>query len=76
MMNRTKTEATCFFLSPRREKFIRQIGGQVIHRQDTSTYPEVLLGRKLTWSPNNMLSKAPSKMALMKTKTVRKKMES
>ena len=37
-INRTKTEATCFSLSPKREEFILQINGQEIHQQDTPTY--------------------------------------
>ena len=68
MVNRTKTEATCFSLSPKREEFILQINGQEIHSQDTPTYLRVKLDRKFTWSPhiNTMHSKALRKMALMK----------
>ena len=33
MINRTKTEATCFSLSPKREEFILQINGQEIRQQ-------------------------------------------
>ena len=43
MINRTKTEATRFSLSPKREEFILQINEQEIHQQDTPTY----LGVKL-----------------------------
>ena len=68
MINRTKTEATCFSLSPKREEFILQINGQEIHQQDTPTYLGVKLDRKLTWSPHisTMHSKGLRKMALMK----------
>ena len=68
MINRTKTEATCFSLSPKREEFILQINGQEIHQQDTQTYLGVKLERKLTWSPHisRMHSKGLRKMALMK----------
>ena len=68
VMNRTKTEATCFSLSPRREEFILQINGQEIHQQDTPTYLGVKLDRKLTWPPyiSTTHSKALGKMALMK----------
>ena len=67
MINRTKTEATCFSLSPKREEFILQINGQKIHQQDT-TYLGVKLDRKLTSSPHvsTMHSKGFRKMALMK----------
>ena len=37
IINRTKTEATYFSLSPKREEFILQINGQEIHQQDTPT---------------------------------------
>ena len=68
MINRTKTEATCFSLSPKREEFTLQINGQEIHQQDTPTYLGVKLDRKLTWSPHisTMHSKGLRKMALMK----------
>ena len=68
MINRTKTEATCFSLSPKREEFILQIKGQEIHQQDTLTYLGVKLDRKLTWSSHisTMHSKGLRKMALMK----------
>ena len=68
MINRTKTEATCFSLSPKREEFILQINGQEIHQQDTPTYLGVKLDRKLTWPPyiSTMHSKGLRKMALMK----------
>ena len=68
MINRTKTEATCFSLSPKREEFILQINGQEIHQQDTPTYLGVKLDRKLTWSPHisTMHSKGLRRMALMK----------
>ena len=39
MISRTKTEATCFSLSPKREEFILQISGQEIHQQDTPNVP-------------------------------------
>ena len=38
MINRTKTEATCFSLSSKREEFILQISGQEIHQQNTPAY--------------------------------------
>ena len=68
MINRTKTEATCFSLSPKREELILQINGQKIHQQDTPTYLGVKLDRKLTWFPHisTMHSKGLRKMALMK----------
>ena len=68
MINRTKTVATCFSLSPKREELILQINGQEIHLQDTPTYLGVKLDRKLTWSPHirTMHSKGLGKMALMK----------
>ena len=68
MINRTKIEATCFSLSPKREEFILQINGQEIHQQDTSTYLGVKFNRKLTLSPHISIkhSKALRKMALMK----------
>ena len=50
--NRTKTEATCFSLSPKREDFVLQIRGQEIHQQDTPTYLGVKLDRKLIWYPH------------------------
>ena len=52
MINRTKTEATCFSLSPKREEFIQQINEREIHQQDTPTYLGVTLDRKVTWSPH------------------------
>ena len=68
MINRTKTEATCFSLSPKREEFILQITGQEIHQQDTPVYQGVKLDRKTTWSPHisSMHSKALRNMALVK----------
>ena len=68
LINRTKTEATCFSLSPKREEFILQINGQEIHQQDT---PRVKLDRKLAWSLHisTVHSKALRKMALMKKLT-------
>ena len=68
MINRTKYEATCYSLSPKREEFILQINGQEIHQQDTPTYLGVKLDTKLTWSPqiSTMHSKGLRKMALMK----------
>ena len=65
MINRTKTEANCFSLSPKREEFILQNNGQEIHQQDTPTYLGVELNRKLTWSPHisTMHSKALRKLA-------------
>ena len=68
MINRTKTEATCFSLSPKREEFILQINRREIHQQDTPTYLAVTLDTKLTWSPpiSAMHSKGLRKMALMK----------
>ena len=68
MINRTKTEATCFSLSPKREEFILQINRQEIHQQDTPTYLGEKLDRKLTWSPHisTMHSKGLRKMVLMK----------
>ena len=68
MINRTKTEATCFSLSSKREEFILQINEQEIHQQDTPTYLGVKLNRKLTWCPHisTMHSKGLRKMALMK----------
>ena len=39
MINRTKTEATCFSLSPKREKVFLQVNGQEIHQQDTPNLP-------------------------------------
>ena len=74
MINRTKTEAICFSLSPKREEFILQINGQKIHQQDTPTYLGVKLDRKLTGSPNisTMHSKGLRKMALIKKLAGRK----
>ena len=68
MINRTKTEATCFSLSPKREEFIPQINGQEIHQQDTLTYLGVKLDGKLTWSSqiSTMHSKGLRKMVMMK----------
>ena len=43
MINGTKTEVTCFSLSPKRQEFILQINGQEIHQQDSA----VDLGAKL-----------------------------
>ena len=54
MINRMKTEATCFSLSPKREEFIPQINGQEIHQQDTPTYLGVTLDGKLTWFPTSV----------------------
>ena len=74
MINRTKTEATCFSLSPKREEFILQINGQEIHQQDTPMYLGVKLDRKLTWSPHisTMHSKGLRKMALIKKLAINK----
>ena len=68
MINRTKTEATCFSMSPKMEEFILQINGQKIHQQDTPMYLGVKFDRKRTWSPHisTMHSKALGKMARMK----------
>ena len=68
MINRTKTEAICCSLSPKREEFILQINGQEIHQQDIPTYLGVKLDRKMTWSPHigTMHSKGLRKMTLMK----------
>ena len=67
-INRTKTEATCFFLVPKKEAFTLQIKGQVIPQQGNPTYLGVKLDRRLTWSPhiNTMHSKTVRKMAVMK----------
>ena len=67
-INRTKTEATCFSLSPKREVFTLSVNNQEIPQQDNPTYLGVKLDRKLTWSPqiNSMHSKGIRKMALMK----------
>ena len=63
IISTTKTEATCFSLSPKREEFILQINGQEIHQQDNQTYLGVKLDRKFTWSSHisTMHSKALKK---------------
>ena len=68
MINRIKTEGTCFSLSSKREEFILQINGQEIYQQDTPAYLGVKLDRKLTWSPHisTTYSKARRKIALTK----------
>ena len=48
MINRTKTEATCFSLSPKREEFILQINGQEITGKTPQRYLGVKLDRKVT----------------------------
>ena len=74
MINRTKTEATCSSVSPKREEFILQINEQEIHQQDTTTYFGAKLGRTLSWSPyiSTMHSKVLMKMAMMKKLAGRK----
>ena len=67
-INRTKTEATCFSLSPKKEVFNLQIESKDIPQQDTLTYLGVKLDRRLNWSPHISVihSKAIRKMAVMK----------
>ena len=67
LSNKTKTEAICFSLFPKREAFTLQINGQEIHQQDTPMYIGVKIDRKLTWCPHisSMGSKALRKMAPM-----------
>ena len=67
-INRKKTEATVFSLSPKKEVINLKINGEVIPQQDTPTYLGVKLDRRLTWGPqiSQMESKAVKKMAVMK----------
>ena len=67
-INRIKTVATCFSLSPNKEKFSLQIDGEEVPQQDTPTYLGVTLDRKLTWTPHIsvMENKSMRKMAIMK----------
>ncbi|KAK7115386.1 hypothetical protein V1264_001263 [Littorina saxatilis] len=67
-INRTKTEATCCSLSPKKEEFTLRLDGQNIPQQETPTYLGVKLDRRLTWAPHIsvMHSKATKKMAVMK----------
>ena len=67
-INKTKTEATMFSLSPKKEAFTLTIDGQDVPHQETPTYLGVKLDRKLTWGPNisSMETKAVKKTAVMK----------
>ena len=62
-INRTKTEATCFSLAPKKEAFTPQTKGQAIPQQENPTYLGVKLDKRLTWSPhiNTMHRKAVSR---------------
>ena len=67
-INKKKTEATVFSLSPKKEEVNLKINGESIPQQDTPTYLGVKLDKRLTWAPHiaNMESKAIKKMAVMK----------
>ena len=67
-INKKKTEATIFSLSPKTETVKLTINGEQIPQQDTPTYLGVKLDKRLTWAPHitNMESKAIKKMAVMK----------
>ena len=67
-INRKKTEATIFSLSPNKETVNLKIHGEIIPQQETPTYLGVKLDRRLTWAPQiaNMEKKAIKKMSVMK----------
>jgi ribonuclease HI len=67
-INRTKTEATCFSLSTKKEQFSLKINGEDVPQQDTTKYLGVTLDKRLTWTPhiNTMQGKAVKRMAVMK----------
>ena len=67
-INRTKTEATHFSLSPTKEVYSLKIDDKEIPQQETLTYLGVKLDRRLTWTNhlNTMESKAIKKMAILK----------
>ena len=67
-INRTKTEATIFSLSPKKETLCLKIDNEELPQQETPTYLGVKLDRKLTWTPyiNSMEAKARKKMGIMK----------
>ena len=67
-INKTKTETTCFSLSPKKEKFTLKLEDAEVPQQDIPTYLGVKLDRTLTWKPQiaNMENRALRKMAIMK----------
>ena len=67
-INKKKTEATIFSLSPKKETVNLTMNGEEIPQQDTPTYLGVKLDKRLTWAAHitNMESKAIKRMAVMK----------
>jgi len=67
-INRTKTETTCFSLSPKQENYTLLIDGEPIPHENNPIYLGVKLDRRLTWSPhiNDAQKKALRKMSVMK----------
>ena len=50
-INKKKTEATIFSLSPKKETVNLTINGETIPQQETPTYLGVKLDKRLTWHP-------------------------
>ena len=68
IINKTKTEATCFSLSTVKEKFSLKLEGTEVPQQNTPTYLGVTLDRSLTWKPQieKIEKRAVKKMGIMK----------
>jgi len=67
-INKSKTEATIFSLSPKKELYSLKIDDKELPQNENPTYLGVTLDRKLTWSVHisNMESKDMKKTAAMK----------
>ena len=52
VINKTKTEATCFSLSTVKEKFTLKLDEEELPQQSTPTFLGVTLNRTLTWKPH------------------------
>ena len=67
-INKTKTESTCFSLSPEKWKETLKLDGQAIPKQATPTYLGVKMDKTLTWGPHieDIEKKATRKLNIMR----------
>ena len=67
-INKTKTESTCFSLSPEKWKETLKLDGQEIPKQATPTYLGVKMDKTLTWGPHieDIEKKATKKLNIMR----------
>ena len=67
-INKTKTESTCFSLSPEKWKETLKLDGQEIPKQATPTYLGVKMDKTLTWGPHieDIEKRATKKLNIMR----------